>query len=435
MNYRQTLDYLFAQLPMFHRIGAAAYKADLGNTIALCTLLGHPENSFKSVHVAGTNGKGSTSHLIASVLQSSGYKTGLYTSPHLKDFRERIRVNGKKIPKAYVSNFVRRNKRLFEPILPSFFEYTAVMAFKYFADEKVDIAVIETGMGGRLDSTNVITPVVSVITNISKDHMSFLGNSLPAIAAEKAGIIKQGVPVVIGETQPEVQEVFLAKAKELNAPMLFADKNFKLKIADGGKGSFYLAGSSGDSIPGDGVPRVGVPFFCPLRGIYQEKNFITSFQVIRLLTESGFNISENAIRTGYRNVIKLTGLQGRWQVLSGKPRTICDVGHNEAGIRFILEQLDQEKFDRLHWVFGLVNDKDAESILKLLPPNAVYYFCKADIPRGLDTEELKQKALGFGLKGKAYHSVSEAFNVARKSAGKNDLVFVGGSTFIVAEVL
>jgi dihydrofolate synthase/folylpolyglutamate synthase len=432
MNYRQTLNYLFAQLPMFHRIGAAAYRADLSNTIALCTLLGHPENTFKSVHIAGTNGKGSTSHLIASVLQSAGYKTGLYTSPHLKDFRERIRVNGKKIPKCYVSKFVNRYRNQFEPVEPSFFEYTAVMAFQYFAEEKVDVAIIETGMGGRLDSTNVITPLVSVITNISKDHTLFLGETLPEIAAEKAGIIKPGVPVIIGETQPEVREVFLAKAKALKAPILYADQNFKMLRAGLRKGSFYLVTAKGDSIR---QLADGVPLYCPLSGIYQEKNFISSFQVIKLLIESGFNIPEDAIRSGYKNVIRQTGLQGRWQSLPGKPRTICDVGHNEAGIRYILEQLDQEKFDRLHWVFGLVKDKDADGILNLLPANAIYYFCKANIPRGLDAEELRQKAIVFGLNGAIYPSVKEAYQAAKHAAGENDLVFVGGSTFVVAEVL
>jgi len=430
MNYRQTLDYLFAQLPMFHRIGAAAYRADLGNTISLCTLLGHPENTFKSVHIAGTNGKGSSSHLIASVLQSAGYKTGLYTSPHLKDFRERIRINGKKIPKNFVCKFVNLHRHQFEPIQPSFFEYTAVMAFQYFSEEKVDVAVIETGMGGRLDSTNVITPIISLITNISKDHTLFLGDSLPAIAAEKAGIIKPCVPVIIGETQVEIRDVFIARAEEVKAPILFADQNYRLIRKGQQKNTFYLETSSRDSIPWDGVP-----LFCPLHGIYQEKNFISSFQVIKLLIESGFDISDEAIRSGYRNVIRLTGLKGRWQVMSGKPKTICDVGHNEAGIKYILEQLGKEKFNRLHWVFGLVNDKDADSILKLLPSKAVYYFCKANIPRGLDAEELGQKANSYGLRGKAFLSVKEAFLAAQQSAGENDLVFIGGSTFVVAEVL
>jgi dihydrofolate synthase / folylpolyglutamate synthase len=427
MNYQQTLDYLFAQLPMFHRIGAAAYRFDLGNTVALCNLLGHPENTFKSVHIAGTNGKGSTSHLVASVLQSAGYKTGLYTSPHLKDFRERIRLNGKKIPKSYICEFVEKNKKSFEPIQPSFFEYCAVMAFQYFSEEKVDVAIIETGLGGRLDSTNVITPVISLITNISKDHTMFLGDTLLKIAIEKAGIIKKGVPVVIGETQPEVAEAFISRAKELDAPIFFADRNYKIIKTGQKKNSFYLIR--------DGVPRDGVPLYCPLKGTYQEKNLISSFQVIKLLAESAFDIPDEAIQSGYKNVIRYTGFQGRWQTLPGKPRTIADVGHNEAGIRYIIEQLKQEKFKRLHWVFGLVNDKDADSILKLLPATAVYYFCRANIPRGLDAEILKQKAAEFGLEGMVYPSVKNAYQDALEAAGEDDLIFVGGSTFVVAEVL
>jgi dihydrofolate synthase / folylpolyglutamate synthase len=429
MNYRQTLDYLFAQLPMFHRVGAAAYRADLGNTIALCDLLGHPENNFKSVHIAGTNGKGSTSHLIASVLQSAGYKTGLYTSPHLKDFRERIRVNGKNIPKAYVCEFVERSKKSFEPVKPSFFEYCAVMAFQYFSDEKIDVAVIETGMGGRLDSTNIITPVISLITNISKDHMMFLGDTLPKIAGEKAGIIKKGVPVVIGETQPEVEKVFLDRANEMESPLYFADQRFKLIRSVEKPGRFEII----DQIPVR--DSISIALFCPLSGFYQQKNMISGFQVINLLAESGFDIPTEAIRSGYKNVIRQTGLKGRWQTLPGKPRTIVDVGHNEAGVGCILEQLKLEKYKRLHWVFGLVSDKEADSILKLLPEEAVYYFCKANIPRGLDAEVLQQKASVFGLKGKVYPSVKNAYQDALEAAGDHDLVFVGGSTFVVAEVL
>jgi dihydrofolate synthase/folylpolyglutamate synthase len=404
-SYRQTLEYLFAQLPMYQRIGAAAYKADLGNTIALCKVLDHPENKFKSVHIAGTNGKGSTSHMIASIMQSAGYKTGLYTSPHLKDFRERIKINGKKIPESYVIEFVKKNKNEFEPIQPSFFEYTAVMAFQYFAEEKVDVAVIETGMGGRLDSTNVITPLLCVITNISKDHTAFLGNTLPEIAGEKAGIIKKNVPVVIGETQEEVKDVFLEKARQMNSPIFFVDQ------------------------------RAGVPFYCPLKGLYQKKNIQTSFVAIQILNQNGFNISEDKIRHGFRNVIRQTGLQGRWQTISRKPRVICDVGHNEAGIGYILQQLGTEKFNRLHWVFGLVSDKDADGILGMLPKDATYYFCKANIPRGLDVDELQNKAEKFGLTGEKYPSVKKAYETARNEAREDDLIFIGGSTFIVAEVL
>jgi dihydrofolate synthase/folylpolyglutamate synthase len=433
MNYRQTMDYLFARLPMFHRVGAAAYRVDLTNTIALCKILGNPENNFKSVHIAGTNGKGSTSHLVAACLQSAGYKTGLFTSPHLKDFRERIRIDGKKIPKSYVSDFVTHYKRDFDFIKPSFFEYTAVMAFNYFAEENVDVAVIETGMGGRLDSTNVITPLACIITNISKDHTAFLGNTLHEIAGEKAGIIKPGIPVVIGETQAETSVAFISKANEMKAPILFADQNYKLRLH-----------RDSISIMEDGVPvkrasisssRDGVPVKCPLRGSYQHKNFITAYQALMLLKDLGFSITETDIKNGFKNVVRITGLQGRWQKINSNPKAICDVGHNEAGIGYILEQLKDEEFEKLHWVFGLVNDKDAESIMKMMPVNAVYYFCKADIPRGLDVDELKKKADSFGLKGRIYTSVNNAYQAALEGAGANDLVFVGGSTFIVAEVL
>lgn len=411
MTYRKTLEYLFAQLPMYQRIGAAAYKADLGNTITLSQLLGNPEKKFLSIHIAGTNGKGSTSHMIASVLQSAGYKTGLYTSPHLKDFRERIKINGKMIPKSYVSAFVHHNKKAFENIQPSFFEYTAVMAFQYFADEKVDIAVIETGMGGRLDSTNVITPLVSVITNISKDHTAILGNTLPEIAKEKAGIIKPGIPVVIGETQDETREVFNQKARETGSEICYADQLVKNETIHRFKE------------------------LLPLKGLYQEKNIITSYQALQLLIREGLILTEADIALGFKDVIRQTGLQGRWQKLQGNPKTICDVGHNEAGIRYILEQLRTEKFNRLHWVFGLVNDKDADGILKLLPVSAQYYFCKANIPRGLDAAELQKRAFEFGLQGVAYPSVHEAYQAAKNAASEQDLVFIGGSTFVVAEVL
>ncbi|NTV84226.1 MAG: bifunctional folylpolyglutamate synthase/dihydrofolate synthase, partial [Bacteroidales bacterium] len=315
--------------------------------------------------------------------------------------------------KAFVCQFVKDHKKDFEPIQPSFFEYTAVMAFQYFADEKVDIAVIETGMGGRLDSTNVITPLVSVITNISKDHTAFLGETLPAIAGEKAGIIKPGIPVVIGETQPEVEDVFITKAKEQQAPIIFADQHYSPQALTTG----------------------GLSIYCPLKGIYQEKNIITSHQAVQMLITKGFPISEEHIRLGFRNVIKQTGLQGRWQIIGKKPKTICDVGHNEAGIRYILLQLEKEKYEKLHWVFGLVNDKDADGILRLLPSTGLYYFCKANIPRGLDAGELRNKAKVFGLDGKVYSSVKDAYQSACNSAGGHDLVFVGGSTFIVAEVL
>lgn len=429
MNYRQTLEYLYSQLPMFHRIGAAAYKADLGNTIALCNLLNNPEKSFKSIHIAGTNGKGSTSHLIASVLQSAGYKTGLFTSPHLKDFRERIKINGKKVPKSYIISFVSHNRKKFRHIQPSFFEYTAVMAFQYFKDEKVDVAVIETGMGGRLDSTNVIVPMISVITNISKDHMAYLGNTIEKIAGEKAGIIKPGVPVVIGETQKETEPVFRQKAEEMKAPVIFADQSLMLRRSGIKRSEFMI--STRDGVPGQGD---GVPMSCPLKGIYQDKNLLTAYQALKIEGLS-LKINEEDIRKGFRDVIRLTGLQGRWQTLRRNPKVICDVGHNEAGIEYIIKQLKVEEFKVLHWVLGMVNDKDAESILRLLPKEAIYYFCKANIPRGLDAVELQQKAMSFGLHGDVYPSVKDAYHAALDAARENDLVFVGGSTFVVAEVL
>lgn len=444
MTYRQTLEYLFARLPMFHRVGAAAYKADLSNTLALCSLLGNPEAGFRSVHIAGTNGKGSTSHLIASVLQSAGYKTGLFTSPHLKDFRERIKVNGKMIPKSYVSSFVTRNRKKFADVQPSFFEYTAVMAFQYFKHEQVDIAVIETGMGGRLDSTNVITPLLSVITNISKDHMAYLGDTLQKIAVEKAGIIKPGVPVVIGETQPETAEVFRQKAESIGSPIFFADQNYncihsindhwkfiisrKDDIPEGSANALYNSGLSNVHI------NNSLEMTSPLTGFYQDKNFVTAFQSLQILA-SILKIDAQDILDGFCDVIKLTGLYGRWQVLKRKPKVICDVGHNEAGIGYIIEQLKVEDFRLLHWVLGFVNDKDIDGILKLLPKNAVYYFCKADIPRGLDANELQLKAKTFGLRGNVYHSVKEAYNAALDLAKGDDLVLVAGSTFTVAEVL
>jgi dihydrofolate synthase / folylpolyglutamate synthase len=429
MNYRQTLEYLYAQLPMFHRIGAAAYKADLVNTIALCNLLNNPEKSFKSIHIAGTNGKGSTSHLIASVLQTAGYKTGLFTSPHLKDFRERIKINGKKVPKSYITSFVSQNRKKFRQIQPSFFEYTAVMAFQYFKDEKVDVAVIETGMGGRLDSTNVITPLVNVITNISYDHMAYLGNTLEKIAGEKAGIIKTGVPMVIGETQKETEQVFSRKAEEMKAPIVFADQNLILRRSEIRRGKFIISSLDEVTAQGDGVPMS-----CPLKGIYQDKNLLTAYQTLKIEGLS-LKINEKDIQKGFRNVIRLTGLQGRWQMLKRKPKVICDVAHNEAGISYIIEQLKVEEFKVLHWVLGMVNDKDAESILILLPKEAIYYFCKANIPRGLDAVELLQKAMSFGLHGDVYPSVKDAYQSALDAAGENDLVFICGSTFVVAEVL
>ena len=415
---------------MFQRIGAAAYKADLGNTIALIEILGHPEQKFRSVHIAGTNGKGSVAHILASILQESGYKTGLYTSPHLKDFRERIRINGNMIPKGHVTQFVDKHKKAFRGIHPSFFEYTAVMAFDYFAKEVIDIAVLETGMGGRLDSTNVVTPLVSVITNISFDHTAFLGNTLPLIAAEKAGIIKDGIPVIIGETQTDVKEVFVQKASEQNSQIHFADEKFiaKKSVDKEIKNSVVWNILENGKIWLEGLKY-------PLKGNYQAKNLSTAVMVVEELNKQGFSISPEIVRQGLKNAVKNTGLQGRWQIIGMNPRIICDVGHNEAGIRYILDQLTEEKFRTLHWVFGMVSDKEAESILRLLPSSARYYFCKANIPRGRNAEEVKHKAAKFNLKGEAYNSVKEAFEAAKKNASGEDLILIAGSTFVVAEVL
>lgn len=431
MNYRETIAYLTAHLPMYQRIGPAAYKADLGNTIAICSLLGNPQHSFRSVHIAGTNGKGSTSHMLASIFQEKGFKTGLYTSPHLVDFRERIRVNGIMIPKEKVVRFLEEHKESFEKIAPSFFEMTVGLAFNFFREEKVDVAIIETGLGGRLDSTNIITPLLSVITNISIDHKQFLGDTIEKIALEKAGIIKKDVPVVIGENQPEIRHIFMEKARNENSWIVFAEDAFKavitrdwepvsgnLKMDIYEKNKPYLAGLES-----------------PLGGIYQMKNIVTVCAACEMLKASMGEITGDEIRRGILHVTENTGLAGRWQILSRNPLTICDTGHNEAGIQEVLEQIKTTPHQKLHFVFGMVNDKEIGSILRMLPKNAAYYFCKADIPRGMDASELKRQGQQFGLKGEMYDTVKLALSAAQKVAAADDLVFVGGSTFVVAEVV
>lgn len=405
MNYPETLDYLFGQLPMYQRIGNAAYKANLDNTYRLSEILNHPEKQFKSVHIAGTNGKGSTSHMLAAILQEAGYKVGLYTSPHLKDFRERIKINGAMILENEVIAFVNEFKSEFEKIQLSFFEWTVGLAFHYFANQKVDIAIIETGLGGRLDSTNIVIPEVAVITNISMDHTQFLGNTLTKIAAEKAGIIKPTVPVIIGETQAEIKHVFIEKANQLNAPIQFADE-----------GSIQEYESD-------------------LKGIYQQQNKKTVVATINVLQQLGWKIAENHIKKGLLNVVKTTGLMGRWQVLNKQPLTVCDTGHNEAGITLILAQLAQQQFKKLHFVLGVVNDKDITNILQLLPKHATYYFCQAKIPRALDVSVLAEKASAVGLSGTAFPTVELAYQAAKKNASTDDMIFIGGSTFVVAEVV
>lgn len=415
---------------MFQRIGPAAYKADLSNTIALCKILDNPEGTFKSIHLAGTNGKGSTSHLLASVLQAAGYRVGLYTSPHLKDFRERIRINGKMIPKDDVTAFVEKYISQFEKIDLSFFEWTVGLAFYYFRKKKVDIAIIETGLGGRLDSTNVITPEVSVITNISYDHMNLLGNTLEKIAKEKAGILKPGIPVIIGETQPDIANVFVQKAKSLRSPIIFADQHLSIRKWD-------VAAVPTPHVVCDVGGKNGyrVTLRSSLIGDYQKKNFVTVVVVLDELRMLGWNVDDLAMRKGFRDVAEATGLLGRWQTLQLDPLVIADTGHNEAGIREIVAQLKRTPYKKLHMVIGVVNDKDPGKILSQLPKNAKYYFCSFNLPRAMSSEELLLQGAQFQLKGEAFPSVKKALKAAKGQAGRNDLIFVGGSTFVVAEAL
>jgi dihydrofolate synthase/folylpolyglutamate synthase len=429
MTYKQTLEFLYSQLPAYHRVGKAAYKNNLDNTNALDEYFGHPHRQFKAIHIAGTNGKGSVSHMIASVLQEAGWKTGLYTSPHLKDFRERIRVNGRMIPKNEVTEFVKKHKDIIEKISPSFFEMTVAMAFDHFANEKADVAVIEVGLGGRLDSTNIISPVLSVITNIGHDHMDLLGNTLEKVAAEKAGIIKAGIPVVIGETQPETEEAFLAKANETGSAVYFADANFACTLSDPEFSSGlrkYTVNYLTDSYIFSG--------YTPLGGDYQQRNLQTVHQACKILQKE-FRISESNLKDGIREVITNTGLRGRWQVIGKDPLTICDTGHNKEGLEYVLRQLGKVPATSLHIVIGFVSDKDIGAMLSMFPENARYYFTRAKVQRAMDEKVLKSIAAGYGLKGRSYNDVSEALAAARANASPSDLVFVGGSTFVVAEII
>jgi dihydrofolate synthase/folylpolyglutamate synthase len=432
MNYQETLNYLYTQLPVFTRVGASAYKADLGNTIELCRRLDNPQHKFKSIHIAGTNGKGSTSHMLAAVLQIAGYKTGLYTSPHLKDFRERIRINGEMISERTVIDFVTQHRNDFDEIAPSFFEMTVALAFDVFAKEKVDIAVIETGLGGRLDSTNIITPLLSVITNIGWDHMNLLGDTLPKIAAEKAGIIKPGIPVIIGEKQDEVTDVFIRKAEKENANIKFASDLFEVK-AESEKQK-----AESDLIDVDIIHNSSLTTYhlqLDLIGTYQLKNIKTVLAAVDELRQQDYTITDDHIKTALRQVKTLTGLHGRWETIGTNPLTICDTGHNPEGIAEVLKNIDAVNYKQLHFVIGMVNDKDISKVLSMLPQNATYYFCRPDIPRGLEAESIKQQAEGFGLHGEVYPSAKAALIAAQKAAGTNDLVFAGGSTFVVAEVI
>lgn len=431
MDYQQTLDYFYAQLPMFHRIGAAAYKANLDNTIAICRLLEHPERNFRSIHIAGTNGKGSTSHMLSSVLMETGLKTALFTSPHLKDFRERITINGKKIPRSTVSRFITQHKDAFDVIAPSFFEITFGLAAWWFSEEKVDIAIMETGMGGRLDSTNVIIPELSIITNIGFDHTQFLGNTLEAIAGEKAGIIKQGIPVIIGETQPETLPVFNEFALKANSSLFQADQNFSISsIAYSHNRIPLMQVNIRQKENPDSIRLIS-----PLAATYQLKNILTVMQAVEVLRQMHFSISDNELRNGIRHVIRNTRLMGRWQVLSSNPLTFADIAHNAAGIRALVEQLQIMQYNHLHFVIGVVNDKDVTSMLLLLPKDATYYFCKADIPRGLDASWLAEQARSIGLQGTSHPSVKKALEAAQAAAVEKDLIVVGGSAFVVAEVV
>ncbi|HQQ94347.1 MAG TPA: folylpolyglutamate synthase/dihydrofolate synthase family protein [Bacteroidia bacterium] len=428
MTYTQTLEYLYSRLPMYQRVGAAAYKADLDNTIRITDYLGRPQNKLKCIHVAGTNGKGSSSHMLAAILQKAGYKTGLYTSPHLVDFRERIKINGKMIPKKNVVEFVEKHRAFFESIEPSFFEWTVALALDYFAQEEVDVAVIEVGLGGRLDSTNIITPKACLITNISYDHMNLLGNSIRKISFEKAGIIKARVPVVISQYQSVSAPVFSAVARENKAPIEFADKNYKVL------GTRFVKNLLEVSLLNKASEKKE-SYQLDLSGHYQVMNLLGVLNVVEFVRKAGFMIEAEHVQAALQNVTGLTGLKGRWQKLGEKPLIIADTGHNEDGIQQVMENIRTTAHRNLHMVFGTVNDKDISSILDQLPKKAQYYFVKASIPRALDEKTLQALALKHGLKGKSYASVSEGLQAARKAAAKSDMIFIGGSTFVVGDAL
>ena len=429
MTYNETLEFLFSQLPAYHRIGKAAYKNDLDNTRILDVHLGKPHLKFRSVHVAGTNGKGSVSHMIASVLQKAGYKVGLYTSPHLMDFRERIRINGIMIPENEVIGFVDSNKEVIASVKPSFFEMTVAMAFDFFARNSIDIAVVEVGLGGRLDSTNIITPVLSVITNIGHDHMDLLGNTSEAIAREKAGIIKQSVPVVIGELQNEVAKVFIEQASAAGSDIYFADQNFACilnrKISPEGERSYIIR---------DFLQNRSFKGITPLGGDYQARNLMTVYQAMRAL-EGTVHCSNEVIAKGIEKVKVNTDLKGRWQILKQEPLTVCDTGHNKEGLQYVINQIERVPKTKLHMVIGFVNDKDLALVLPLFPTDAVYYFTKASVPRALDENILLQKARKYGLRGNSYPDVKTAVQAAETNAYRTDMIFIGGSTFIVADAL
>lgn len=425
-SYDDAIQFLYSNLPMFQRIGAAALKNDLSNTIKLCEALGNPQQKFKTIHIAGTNGKGSSSHMISSVLQEAGYNTGLYTSPHLKDFTERVRLNGELVPRSFVLDFVNRIEPYIHAIKPSFFEITVAMAFDYYAEARVDVAVIETGLGGRLDSTNVITPLVSLITNIGWDHKDILGDTLEKIAYEKAGIIKVGIPVVISEQQEGIDKLFIQRSRELNAPLTFATEQYTIDPIDN------------DVTQNLRVKKNGQVLYeairLPLQGSYQQKNLAGVLAVIDVLRMRGLIITDNQVQMGLQHAVVNTHLKGRWQVLSRKPLLICDTGHNLEGIREVVKQIRAQPYQRLFMVIGMVKDKDIQAILDELPKEASYFFCQASIPRALPAEDLRRAAEQAGLYGRAIVHVNDAIHAARQEAKENDLIFVGGSTFVVAEI-
>lgn len=424
MNYQETLDYLYNSVPMFQQVGKSAYKEGLENTHRLDEYFEHPHTEFKTIHVGGTNGKGSCSHTLAAILQAAGYKTGLYTSPHLVDFRERIRINGETISEEYVVDFVDKHRSFFEPLSPSFFELTTAMAFRYFADNEIDVAVIEVGLGGRLDCTNIITPDLSIITNISLDHTQFLGNTLELIAGEKAGIIKKGIPVVIGETTAETKPVFQHKAEEAGAPIIFAEEEQLLHSWEKEPNGFWKYQTE------DYTDLRG-----ELGGLYQLKNTNTVLSAIRQLIQKGYQLFDWDVKRGFAEVSEMTGLLGRWQKIGEQPTILCDTGHNIGGISYIVEQLGRQTYKNLHIIIGMVNDKDVSGVLALLPKDARYYFTKASVKRALPEDELQKLAEQAGLKGETYKDVPTALAAAKVQAGKEDFIFVGGSSFIVADLL
>ncbi len=426
MTYEQTLHYLYNKLPMFSRTGAKAYKADLKNTLALCNHLGDPQNKLKTIHVAGTNGKGSTSHMLAAIFQQNGYKTGLYTSPHLKDFRERIKINGEMITKKFVADFIEKIKSFSEEIEPSFFELTFVMALEYFAKSNIDIAIIETGLGGRLDSTNVITPELSVITNIGFDHTDILGNTLEKIAFEKAGIIKPNIPVVIGETTSETKKVFLDKAKEMKAPIFFAEKKFTIVSVNSVDETLQIELLNNNT-------GTKLKYNLDLTGLYQQKNLQTVLTAVDIL-KNKFSLKEENIARALRNIKNLTGLYGRWEVIHKNPMIVLDVAHNVDGMQQLVNQINSIKYNKVHIIFGMVKDKEIEKVLAILPQQAQYYFTEAQTPRALPATELLERALNFSLTGNAFTSVNDAMQAAIAASSKDDLIIVCGSVFVVGEV-